>query len=61
MKNDAPRKPMRVVLLDSAGEFEPGIHNVIAQGAAGILVRGRLRILTWSDEGRTWKRAEEAT
>lgn len=59
MKNDKA-KPMTVVFLDSTGQPFPGAHDVIAQGAAGILVRGRLRMLTWADEGKTWKRAEDS-
>ena len=59
MKNDKA-KPLRVVLLDSAGNPEPGEYEVAQQGQAGFRVGTLARVPYWSDEGKTWKRAEES-
>lgn len=61
MKNDAP-KPLRIVLLDSAGKSIVGKNctwETCDHGAAGFALRGSGRVLFWKDEGRTWKRAED--
>jgi photosystem II stability/assembly factor-like uncharacterized protein len=62
MKNDAP-KPLRIVLLDSAGKSIVGKNctwETCDHGAAGFRVKGRQTVLRWEDEGKTWKRAEES-
>lgn len=59
MKNDRKSKPMRVVLLDAAGNQFPGVHEVAAQGAAGFRLKGKMRMLTWADDGKTWERAKK--
>lgn len=62
MKNDAP-KPLRIVLLDSAGNPIVGkgcTWETCEHGRAGFRVKGRQTVLRWEDEGKTWKRAEES-
>lgn len=61
MKNDKA-KPMRVVLLDGAGKpivINGGyIWRTCDHGVAGFRVMGRQTVFQWSDDGKTWKRAE---
>ena len=62
MKNDAP-KPLTVILLDGAGKPIVGkdcTWETCNHGKAGFSLRGLGRVLYWSDEGKTWKRAEES-
>lgn len=62
MKN-APTKPLKVVLLDGSGAPLVGASctwETCEHGKAGFALRGSGRVLWWSDEGKTWKRAEES-
>lgn len=61
MKNDRPKKSIRVVLCN-AGVPEAGAlggtWETWGHGKTGFWVRGLARVLKWKDKGKTWKPAE---
>ena len=62
MKNDAKRKPLRVVLLDSHQRTVVGsgcTWETCDHGAVGFRVKGRQFTLLWADKGKTWLPAED--
>lgn len=62
MKNDKA-KPMRVVLLDGAGNLLVGkdcTWETCEHGRAGFALRGSGRVLYWPDKGKTWLPAEDS-